>query len=495
MVLRTSYRREGEAGWVGVLRDGRAPVVECGHRHHHRDLSTSRGEAAQVCARMILRGAENDAAARDRAHRLRTAWQALASAGGFHVPVSTVESAKYQGSFARHARTCAERLADQVRADGDDVQVLVLSALHGLVALDDVLDPYDVELGDPGSITRDQLAVQAQLYGLDGDGSTVQLFLANDYDRLLSAALQSLYVYPLSGFEGCAGNGEQRRVLSLASRPDTPEAGTGSAGLQVWVGADASGFAWGQKILVNYGRLREVVTLPVALAAWVCDSRAFTEIGQYQGWRFTARQYAADLLRFAAEIGKLQWAAPMDWPASAALLAITGLTEDVHQDYTTDSVIELRHLVDGKVHIIPVVTGTTLDGYLRHGAKYAAAGIDLTREPLVGIGALVGRPAAEAAAIVRALHAAGVTRLHGLGVKNEVVELVGPLLTSIDSANWSRDARYEVGRCPHGEASGVVWEANCPIAAAEFAAAQRDLASGRPVQEMLPLFAGMGTPR
>lgn len=136
--------------------------------------------------------------------------------------------------------------------------------------------------------------------------------------------------------------------------------------------------------------------------------------------------------------------------------------------------------------VIAVVTGETLAGYLRHIEMYRAAGIDLRSEQLVvGVGALVGRPAAEAADIIRALRAAGLARLHGFGIKGRVLDLVGPLLESVDSASWSAGARIRVGRCPHGL---VEWESNCPIAAQEWSDRQRQRAAAVPVQEALPLF-------
>lgn len=92
--IRASYRRSGESGWTGVVRLGRMELVECGHTHANRDMTTARGEAATVCARMILRGAQLDATAQHRAAAIRTAWQRLTSAAGFAVPVSTIEKAK-----------------------------------------------------------------------------------------------------------------------------------------------------------------------------------------------------------------------------------------------------------------------------------------------------------------------------------------------------------------------------------------------------------------
>lgn len=65
----------------------------------------------------------------------------------------------YVGSYFRLALQAAQQLAD--RAD-----VVVLSALHGLLGLGDVVAPYDLTMGQPGSVTGQQLAHQAAARGL-----------------------------------------------------------------------------------------------------------------------------------------------------------------------------------------------------------------------------------------------------------------------------------------------------------------------------------------
>jgi hypothetical protein len=118
---------------------------------------------------------------------------------------------------------------------------------------------------------------------------------------------------------------------------------------------------------------------------------------------------------------------------------------------------------------------------------YAQAGIDLRAEPIVAVGALLRRPVREAAEIVRVLHAAGLTRLHTLGGKGPLLDLVGGLIASTDSADWSGSARRRVGLCPHGL---VRWEANCPMAAREWGAEQRARAARSLAQPMLPAVSG-----
>lgn len=91
---------------------------------------------------------------------------------------------------------------------------------------------------------------------------------------------------------------------------------------------------------------------------------------------------------------------------------------------------------------IPMLQGYTRSEYEHCADLYATAGIDLTTEPLVGLGSVCRRQATKGAhAIVTALHARGITRLHGFGVKTLGLQRYGHLLTSADSLAWSFDAR------------------------------------------------------
>lgn len=392
----------------------------------------------------------------------------------------------YIGRMFRHALSSAERSAQRDGAmHGCTARVLVLSGRHGLIELDELLEPYDQRIDAPGAVSVATLAEQATALGI-GSRSVVHTLLPRPYFHRLDQALKSLYVYAQDMYEGCRGNGEQRRVNALISQRDTPAGdGTwdGEPGLRVWIGGDVSALWWGQPVLVSYERLQQAKVLPVATAPWVLDSGAYRHLERHRTWTVPAARYAEDIRRYAAEIRRLRWAAPQDWPAGTHTLAVTGLTEFDHQIRTIASVRELR-AADTGVHVLAVVTAQTPAGYLRHVDMYLRAGIDLRTEPLVGVGALLGRPPREAAEIVRLLHAAGLTRLHAFGGKGRLVEAVGALLTSIDSAGWSDQARRTDDLCPH-EQSGVRWERNCPHAATAWAARQRALAAracGRGVQ-------------
>jgi hypothetical protein len=384
----------------------------------------------------------------------------------------------YVGQMFRHTLASALECARLDTAElGVPARVVVLSGRYGLVELDDILEPYEQRIDKPGAVTTAVIAEQAKQLGIDWQ-SQVYALLPRPYLRKLDEALRPLDVYVQDVYEACAGIGEQRRVNAHITRPTaapTAEPVAAGEGLRVWIGGDVHAFWWDppQQLLVSYDRLAEVKVLPVARAPWVLDSGAYRQLDKHGTWTVSAAQYAADIARFAVEIGRLEWAVCQDWPAGAKALQSTGLTEFDHQIRTTASVKDLRALCR-TVPILPVVTATTAAGYLRHVDMYRRAGIDLRSEPLVGVGALLGRPVREAAEIVRVLHGAGLTRLHAFGGKGRLLELVGDLLTSTDSMGWSDDARRSEDLCPHGV---VRWERNCPHAAVRWAQRQRDAGS------------------
>lgn len=401
----------------------------------------------------------------------------------------------YTGSMFRHTYENVARLvADDLRAGrgAGQVRILILSAKLGLIEVDQEIEPYELKMGAAGSVTAEQVREQATALGMgwgEGDGPAdvpgeVYALLPRPYLAVLDEALRGLYVYAQDVYEGCSGIGDQRRVNAIIGRADVEPVDQIGDGLHMWIGGDVPALWWGLPVLVSYGRLSRVKSLPVAQAPWVCDSRGFTELMQHGTWTIPVEQYAADLNRYADEIGKLRWAAPQDWPAARVMLDRTGLTEVEHQRRTIAGYEQLVPLT--RVEIIYVVTGEDAAGYLRHLAMWKAAGHDLTAtDKVVGVGALVGRSPADAAQIIRALHAAGVRRMHGFGIKGPVLALVGPLMESIDSAEWSGDARRNAEElCPHHL---VKYERNCRVYAQQWASRQLALADRAMVQEMLPI--------
>lgn len=125
----------------------------------------------------------------------------------------------YTGSAFQHALRAAEGEAAATERDlGVETEVLILSALHGLVRLDQVLEPYNVKMGDPGSITVDALAVQVPQIGM-AYGDEVYAMLPKAYrDRLTAAAYQAAFINVQDVYEAAPGIGYQRGVASSLMR-------------------------------------------------------------------------------------------------------------------------------------------------------------------------------------------------------------------------------------------------------------------------------------
>lgn len=67
----------------------------------------------------------------------------------------------YTGAQYRLGLAAGEQLAGQLGA-----QLLIVSALHGLVRPDQLLEPYDLRMGAPGSVTHTRLAAHLMRYGV-----------------------------------------------------------------------------------------------------------------------------------------------------------------------------------------------------------------------------------------------------------------------------------------------------------------------------------------
>lgn len=208
----------------------------------------------------------------------------------------------------------------------------------------------------------------------------------------------------------------------------------------------------GVPLFVSRVQLKDRKSFPKAIAPWALDSGGFTELQKYGRWTITPEQYVTEVRRYRDAIGMLDWAAPMDWMCEPWIIAGghrgteyfvgTGLSVEEHQRRTVDNLLELRALAPD-LPFIPVLQGWTLADYLRCADMYAAAGVDLASEPVVGLGSVCRRQATtEIGQIVTTFADRGV-RLHGFGVKTRGIAEYGDDLSSADSLAWSRGARYE----------------------------------------------------
>lgn len=214
-------------------------------------------------------------------------------------------------------------------------------------------------------------------------------------------------------------------------------------------------------LFISHRRLSRYRRLPVARCRWALDSGAFSELSLYGRWTLAPNAYVAAIRRYRVEVTHLVWAAPQDWLCEPLIIARTGLSVREHQRRTVANLFELRELAP-ELPVIPVLQGWGLSDYIECVRMYAAAGIDLRQEPLVGLGSVCRRQSTdEIGVIVRRLQEQGL-RLHGFGVKTEGLRRFGRYLASADSMAWSLRGRYVRG-CRHRSAHErfPASEANC----------------------------------
>ena len=203
-------------------------------------------------------------------------------------------------------------------------------------------------------------------------------------------------------------------------------------------------------LFVSHRTLKGRRTYPRARVGWALDSGGFTELSTYGEWRTSPEEYVDAVRRYRDEVGNLEWAAPQDWMCEPFIVAETGLSVAEHQQRTIANYLTLRTLAP-ELPFIPVLQGWELTEYHAHVEAYARAGVDLTSEPLVGVGSVCRRQdTAQAEWIVRTLTALGL-RLHGFGVKVGGLARMADSLTSADSMAWSYSARRSppLAGCTH----------------------------------------------
>ncbi|MBG0825862.1 hypothetical protein HS048_34835 [Planomonospora sp. ID91781] len=216
-------------------------------------------------------------------------------------------------------------------------------------------------------------------------------------------------------------------------------------------------------MLVSRARLSRLVRkFPTAITEWMLDSSGYNHIRKHGRWVITAEQYAEEVQFWMEAIGRMVAAAPLDWMCEEDALRQTGKSISAHQELTTANLLRLRELAPA-VPWMPVLQGWRRSDYLRHIEMYAAAGIDLTREPRVGVGSICRRQnSISIALLIDELAELGL-RLHGFGVKIGGLEMCGEKLMSADSAAWSDHARHQRDKlpgCTHADCR------NCPAYAA-----------------------------
>lgn len=127
----------------------------------------------------------------------------------------------YRGSFHRLARQAADAL---VRRDGGSV--MIMSAKHGLLDLDQVIEPYDItikQLSHGRNAPGERQLITRMVQQLDrAEVRHVTMLLPYDYRRVLGGAILSLglargdlaWISKSWPLDGCCGIGDQRHVLT-----------------------------------------------------------------------------------------------------------------------------------------------------------------------------------------------------------------------------------------------------------------------------------------
>lgn len=204
-------------------------------------------------------------------------------------------------------------------------------------------------------------------------------------------------------------------------------------------------------------------------ARWALDSGGFTEIAMHGGWRTSVAEYVDFCLGTAAEIGGLDWVAPMDWMCEPSMVEGSGLSVREHQVRTIENFLELRALLGALV--VPVLQGWTVHDYLVCAELYAMSGVDLAAEPTVGVGSVCRRGATDEVCRILSTLAELGFRLHAFGVKGMAYRRLAGVLASADSMAWSFSARHDdpLEGCAHRNCANCIvyalrWRAKllCP---------------------------------
>lgn len=123
--------------------------------------------------------------------------------GASKLPTAAQAAELYTGSMFQDALRTARTMTT-------DDNIRIFSAMHGLVRLDHVLQPYEMKISHKESITGYRLVMQ--LMGLKFEG-TIHALLPKPYLARLQSVANALDLQLINHYEGCKGIGFQKARL------------------------------------------------------------------------------------------------------------------------------------------------------------------------------------------------------------------------------------------------------------------------------------------
>lgn len=194
-----------------------------------------------------------------------------------------------------------------------------------------------------------------------------------------------------------------------------------------------------ERCFISVNRLRARKS-DFAVADWIMDSGAFSEIANHGNYRVGVDEYVAQIERWR-RVGKMWAAVTQDWMCEPWIVAKTGKSVREHQRLTVERYDAIATRTTA--YVLPVLQGYKLRDYVEHIEQY---GDRLTFGKWVGVGSICKRNTniSEIEDILLAIKRARPDlRLHGFGLKITVLssKVVNDLLFTADSMAWSFHAR------------------------------------------------------
>lgn len=140
----------------------------------------------------------------------KTEW-VIIPCGGAKADSAQVAADLYIGKHFKQALSAARTMTD-------DKHILILSALHGLLELDEVVEPYNVKMGDADSVAWNQVAAQMISFGMVSDNDDIYTMLPKAYGEVFTDAARVLGTYAMDVYEANAGIGEQNGICASIKR-------------------------------------------------------------------------------------------------------------------------------------------------------------------------------------------------------------------------------------------------------------------------------------